>query len=410
MKPYLLAAAVILTACGGNDATSSSGNPNTPSRNLSASAGTTLSGFFGNYLTGVPQVTLTDASGHPVAGVAVTFVAQGGGNLTGAMAQTDSAGRAHPSSWRLGRSGTQSVTASSSGLAPVTFNASATAPPPSTFHIEVRYAANTTPTAAEKAAFDAAAARWSTLILRGGPPTTIQESDMGCGDLMGQTLDGVVITAELTTIDGKGKILGSSAPCILRDQGYLPIQGYMQFDTADLAALETSGQLDEVILHEMAHVLGFGTIWEFNPGAGSPPNAFLLRTDNDPAFTGAAALAALFGMSSGFGFSGKGVPVEATGGAGTAFSHWRETTFGNELMTGFLGASGSNPLSALTVEQFHDLGYVVNDALADGFSFAAMVQAFGVSSEPIALVEGTLPMPIVVVDRTGHEVRRIPRV
>jgi hypothetical protein len=67
-------------------------------------------------------------------------------------------------------------------------------------------------------------------------------------------------------------------------------------------------------------------------------------------------------------------------------------------------------LSALTVDQFRDLGYVVNDALADGFSFAAMVQAFGVSSEPIALVEGTLPMPIVVVDRTGHEVRRIPRI
>ena len=35
----------------------------------------------------------------------------------------------------------------------------------------------------------------------------------------------------------------------------------MQFDSADLASLEAQGQLVNVILHEMGHVLGLGTIW-----------------------------------------------------------------------------------------------------------------------------------------------------
>lgn len=152
--------------------------------------------------------------------------------------------------------------------------------------------------------------------------------------------------------------------------------------------------------------------WEFNPGAGFAPNAFLLRTANDPAFTGPAGIEALFGMSGGLGFSGTGVPVEATGGSGTAYAHWRETTFNNELMTGWLNPGGSNPLSALTVDQFRDLGYVVNDALADGYSLAAMIRAMGApaSQGPIALTEGNLTMPLIVVDKTGREVRRVARV
>ena len=42
------------------------------------------------------------------------------------------------------------------------------------------------------------------------------------------------------------------------------------------------------------------------------------------------------------------VPVENNGGPGTADSHWRETLFRNELMSGFIAAS-NNPLSRLTV-------------------------------------------------------------
>jgi hypothetical protein len=60
------------------------------------------------------------------------------------------------------------------------------------------------------------------------------------------------------------------------------------------------------------------------------------------------------------------VPVENTGGLGTRNGHWRETTFGNELMTGFLN-SGKNPLSRLTIASLRDLGYIVNLSVADPY-------------------------------------------
>src|SRR6185369_4863536 len=143
----------------------------------------------------------------------------------------------------------------------------------------------------------------SQIILQGGAPYPINELSDGCGDLRGQTVDGVVITANLTSIDGAGKILGSAGPCILRDVGLLPAQGYMEFDTADLAALEANGQLQQVILHEMGHVLGFGSIWSVNPGNGLPSVMLLDRSDpNDPVFRGPASLSALFGLAGPTGF------------------------------------------------------------------------------------------------------------
>lgn len=35
----------------------------------------------------------------------------------------------------------------------------------------------------------------------------------------------------------------------------------MEFDSADAAALDAAGTLDDVVLHEMGHVIGFGTLW-----------------------------------------------------------------------------------------------------------------------------------------------------
>ena len=61
-------------------------------------------------------------------------------------------------------------------------------------------------------------------------------------------------------IDGAGGVLGSAGPCLIRDTGPTAV-GRMRFDTADLASLEGGGQLDEVVLHEMGHVIGIGSLW-----------------------------------------------------------------------------------------------------------------------------------------------------
>jgi hypothetical protein len=228
--------------------------------------------------------------------------------------------------------------------------------------------------------------------------------DAGCGDIRGETVDGVVIHAKVNSIDGAGAVLGQAGPCITRDADLLPAQGIMQFDTADLAALERRGQLEQVILHEMAHVLGFGTLWNFGPGIR--PDYLMATPPEDPTFTGPASRFALFGLA-GAGFMGSGaVPVENTGSPGTRLAHWREATFGQELMTGWLNG-GINPLSALTLAQFRDLGYEVNDALSDTYSFAAAIQAQ--VAAPLQLIERGLTSPLMVINRAGRMVRTIKR-
>src|SRR5204863_4051211 len=125
-----------------------------------------------------------------------------------------------------------------------------------------------------------------------------------------------------------------------------------------MASMVSSGLLYSVVLHEMGHILGIGTLWsDFGllSGAGT----------SNPIFTGANATAQYNQI---FGTSARGVPVEATGGQGTADSHWRETVFTNELMTGWAGPGTNLPLSRVTVGSLADLGYTVNYAAADPFT------------------------------------------
>ena len=74
-----------------------------------------------------------------------------------------------------------------------------------------------------------------------------------------------------------------------------------------------------------------------------------------------------------FATTGTGVPVENTGGQGTADGHWRESVFKTELMTGYAEPAGTSmPISRITVGQFADLGYTVNYAQADAYTKPAL--------------------------------------
>ena len=87
----------------------------------------------------------------------------------------------------------------------------------------------------------------------------------------------MIIDASGVGIDGAGGILGQAGPDTLRTGSLLPVHGVMQFDAADLAQLESSGQLVSVITHEMGHVLGIGSIWQqkglLSGAGGSDPRA-----------------------------------------------------------------------------------------------------------------------------------------
>jgi len=228
------------------------------------------------------------------------------------------------------------------------------------------------PTTAQQTAFNDAAARWSQIIIGDlgavnvTPPAPV---DL-CGAPTGVTVSGLVndvrIVVELDSIDGPGQILGAATPCYNRTGGrQLTLIGFMKFDTFDLAGLEANGDLNDVILHEMGHVLGFGTFWE-------PPSPDSLLTTTPTingstlGFFGPNAVAAYTGSNGG---TGTRVPVEDGSLAGTSRSHWKESVFQSELMTGFISGN-VHPLSLTTVQSMADLGYTVDPAAADPFNLA----------------------------------------
>lgn len=217
----------------------------------------------------------------------------------------------------------------------------------SEFQIEVRF--NGGLTASQKAAFKTAAARWSEIITG-----DLQSVQLPNGDVV----DDLLIDASGVPIDGEGGILGQAGPTFIRANG-LPAAGVMQFDTADLAQLEMNGGLVDVIIHEMGHCIGVGTLWSH----------FSLVTSQcsqsaNPRFFGENAMRE-FGEL--MGAAPLPVPVANTGGPGTRCGHWRESILGHELMTGFLN-SGPNPISRMTIGSLEDMGYEVNYDAADDYS------------------------------------------
>ena len=173
----------------------------------------------------------------------------------------------------------------------------------------------------------------------------------------------------------------------------------MHFDTADVANLENSGQFKSVILHEMGHVLGFGTIWDagdLNLVAGPTSSG-----GTDPHFIGSQALATFDQLGGTSYTGGSKVPVENTGGAGSLDSHWRESVFGNELMTSLLNGGVTNPLSVLTIASMGDEAYTVNYAAAEPYSHLFSLRA-APAGPPILLEDDIIHLPIYTVDRAGR--------
>jgi len=157
------------------------------------------------------------------------------------------------------------------------------------------------------------------------------------------------ITASSPMIDGPGGILGLAAPTQNVvfggfSSGYFPgrvtpniaiaQRSMMQFDIDDLPGLAANGSLNAVIRHEMAHAIGLGSLWTQN-------DLLAVVTNGQMNFVGRFAVAA-YRKESGNTLI-RYVPVEQSGGSGTALAHWedddpffnrRATTGQAELMLG----------------------------------------------------------------------------
>jgi hypothetical protein len=177
---------------------------------------------------------------------------------------------------------------------------------------------------------------------------------------------GITINAKAEAMDGIGGVLGTAGPSSASFQGgyWLTGSGSMTFDSFDLADMEADGILNEVITHEIGHVLGIGTLWDedwngvYVNGTGQYTGAFALdayKDEFDPLATY--------------------VPIELEGDDGTANGHWNENNNGSgltgitdpygrdmaqELMTGWVGSdSDQHYISNTTLGSLQDLGFEV---------------------------------------------------
>jgi len=242
------------------------------------------------------------------------------------------------------------------------------------FNIDVRFIGGLSQS--QQAIFIEAAQRWSEAIVGDVPSFSVD----------GEVIDDLLILAEGATIDGPGQILGQAGPTHVRPDSRIPLKGIMRFDAADLDQMEQSGELLDVIIHEMGHVLGIGTLWsEMSLIAGSG--------SDDPLFIGPSAMreySRLLGTTDPI-----AIPVANTGGAGTREGHWREVTFDTELMTGF-DDPGRNAMSRMTIASLQDLGYQVNIDAADVYSLPLRVLSIE-SVEAKRMHKCTIDFPDMIV-------------
>ena len=134
-------------------------------------------------------------------------------------------------------------------------------------------------------------------------------------------------------------------------------------DAEDIGPL-SADRLEELVLHEMGHVLGIGVLW--GPSA-------LLEYDTDNCLDAdAVSYVGAEGVAAHKAVGGEGPPAaEEEGGGGTKCYHWDEAAFQTELMTGFFNLDQDNPLSRLTAASLIDLGYEVDISAADNYLLPA---------------------------------------
>ena len=261
------------------------------------------------------------------------------------------------------------------------------APDPDSYNIEIVWIDEEPNALMAKAAKDAAA-RWEQVIVGDLPDRRFQDvitvDDLfqnGDYEQLFGYVDDLVIYMRFAPIDGNGGTLAQAGPYLIRPTSSLPYVGDITFDTDDLAEF-SSVALYDTILHEMAHVLGFGSsIWKKlnlleNPSLDSGGEPILPPPDTH--FTGMEAIEA-FDAVGGAGYSGARVPVEnEEGGRGSQDSHWRDSVIGpNELMDGFgkPNATTHDPMSLITIQSLADLGYVVDESQADPYFLPSTTSA-----------------------------------
>lgn len=241
-------------------------------------------------------------------------------------------------------------------------------------------------------AFAIARDRWESIITDDGDPPVDPRGSFLADDVateLPRLVDDLYVSGVVVPLDGPGMILGMAGPTVLKqtaDGKVRPIGGIMKFDSEDIAFLDEE-DWRAVILHEVStvclqsisvpmpfptssclhsavqslslnvqlgHVLGIGTLWNFNGlHAGGSSSDY---------YSGTLAQAEWTKLC-----PGGRLPIETDGGEGTAGGHWDEQCLSGELMTGYL-SPGSIEMSRITIASLADMGYGVSFAGADSYT------------------------------------------
>jgi hypothetical protein len=243
-------------------------------------------------------------------------------------------------------------------------------PAADTGYVQIRWI-GAVPSPAVATAFEAARSRINGLFksfdgIAAGNLNLTPGTCMAGAPAFNELVRGVVLFVQVAPIDGPYNIIGSAGPCITRSATWIPIAGSMTFDSTDMDFMLTTGILPGVVLHEMMHTIGFGTIW--GPGQ---LNLVPAPNSSDPRYFGSNGVSAYAEL--GAADAASGVPVENIGGPGSVGSHWRESVFHTELMTSV--ATGSMMMSRVTVGALRDFGYDVDMNKADPYTFSSALTA-----------------------------------
>ena len=169
----------------------------------------------------------------------------------------------------------------------------------------------------------------------------------------GQDIGGIDVTVSAVDLGGVSGVLAQAGPT----QGLLYFDeriayttlGSVQYDIADIPLLSDQAFFD-VMVHELAHVIGFGTLWDF-PFNGIVFNDVLNDVGD---YIGESALTLYQALD----LVADAIPT-------VSGEHWAETSAlgSDELLTPFIAVE--NYVSDVTLASFEDIGYIVDfNALA----------------------------------------------
>lgn len=223
-------------------------------------------------------------------------------------------------------------------------------------------------------AFERAAARYTALFR--GAQTVLS------GDLI------MEIKYSVEQMDGPYGVLGRAGPTFVYGVGsdgygirWFAGMGMMMFDIDDFLREDIAPLVESIILHEMAHALGFGVLWEASALFSPPfPGTYDMtdciksggvdgRYNSLDGFARTAYRWAKGYIPTGLpsGFTRSRLPPIETDVRVAQCAHWDDATLGNELMTGVINPNSPNPLSIVTGGAFEDLGFVVDYGVCDHY-------------------------------------------